>query len=344
MTFKTFTSGLVLTFFLGGLGGLSAQATRTLTNLDGSPLVVPTSLHRIADAWHAHNVVLAMLGAGDRIVGTVFEPTDRPWFYRIQPSMKGAAPVFKTALNTEELVKLAPDLVFLPASDKNADKIRSLGIPVVPLNFTDFAGLKACFVLTGEILGGTAPQRAAKYTSYLDAKLALVTGRTGNLPADKRPKVLHLTSVTPLLADGNNTIIQAWIEAAGGVNAAAGVSGLTKEINMEQVLAWDPDVIIVSQTVGSKSIDEAALVNDPLWKKLKAVQNGKLVRNPDGAFLWDRNSAEEALQIQWAAQLLHPDLFPELDMVKEAQGFYQDFFGYSLTVAEAQKILAAKLP
>ena len=54
--------------------------------------------------------------------------------------------------------------------------------------------------------------------------------------------------------------------------------------------------------------------------------------------------ASEALQIQWAAKQLHPALFPQLDMVKATQDFYQKFYDYSLSANDAQRILKALPP
>lgn len=57
--------------------------------------------------------------------------------------------------------------------------------------------------------------------------------------------------------------------------------------------------------------------------------------------MWDRNTPEEALQIQWAAKIFWPDKFKDIDIIKETQSFYKQFFDYDLSTEDAQKIINA---
>ena len=75
-----------------------------------------------------------------------------------------------------------------------------------------------------------------------------------------------------------------------------------------------------------------------------AVKNDKLYSNPVGTFKWDRYSTEEALQLLWAGKTLHPELFTDVDLVKETREFYSTFYGYQLTEDDAQRILAGQNP
>ena len=74
------------------------------------------------------------------------------------------------------------------------------------------------------------------------------------------------------------------------------------------------------------------------------MKNGKIIKNPVGTFNWDRYSAEEALQILWAAKQFHPEQFKDVDLVKETREFYSTFYGYQLTEDDAQRILAGQNP
>jgi len=326
-----------------------APQTQTIIDATGKKVEVPLDIKRIGDAWQAHNEVLSMLGAGDKIVATILTEKTRPWLYKVNPKMKDASTVFDAnSVNTEELIKTKPDIVFTPLNDKNANKISDLGIPAVQLNFTDFNGLKECFKLTGNILGADAKKRAEDYVSYLDDKLNSITSITSKIPKEQKPKVLHVTSLSPITVDGSDTIINAWIDVAGGINAAGEVSGNNKEVSMEQILKWNPDIIILSSNTlmkvsnGKKNIDQ--LLTDEAWKHVNAVNNSKVYFNPDGAFYWDRYSAEEALQIQWAAKIINPDKFQNIDIVKETRNFYKTFLNYDLSEEEANKIINDEPP
>lgn len=165
---------------------------------------------------------------------------------------------------------------------------------------------------------------------------------TSKVPDENKPKVLHLQSLTPLKVDGSNTIINDWINAVGGVNVAKEINGNMKEISVEQILKWNPDVIIVGANGGPADLD--TLLKDSRLKNVTAIKNNRVYQNPSGAFDWDRYGCEEALQIQWAAKTLYPSKFKALDMVSETKYFYKTFLNYKLTTDETNRILKAESP
>ena len=124
-----------------------------------------------------------------------------------------------------------------------------------------------------------------------------------------------------------------WISLAGGNNAAHEVSGTHVTITPEQLLKWNPDVLIIqtpggdlglAANSGQSVID--ALSKLPGWSDLKAVRSNRIYIDPQGMYPWDRFGPEEALQIQWTAKTLHPDRFKDIDMRAEARNFYKMFF------------------
>jgi iron complex transport system substrate-binding protein len=80
------------------------------------------------------------------------------------------------------------------------------------------------------------------------------------------------------------------------------------------------------------------LAKSPLWQNLQAVQSKRVYVNPQGLYPWERFGPEEALQIQWAATVLHPDLFGDIDMRTVTRGFYQTYFDYTPTDADLDQI------
>jgi len=315
-------------------------AARTVTDMMGTTVTLPATVDRVADGWPAHNGLLLMLGAGDKLVATIASVQQIPWFQRVYPRIGTLPAPFAENVNTEELLRAHPDVVFLSQSDAGTlQRLRALGLPVVQLYFTDFDQLKQSFVLTGSVLGGDHAVRAQRYASYLDEHLASITARTATISADHRPSVVHLASVEPLKVDGRNSIIDQWISTAGARNAAHDdIDGNLHGTSLEQLLTWNPDVLIVGGTVGQVE----QIKSDPRWQRLKAVQAGKVYLNPKGVFPWDRYGPEEALQIQWAAQTLQPSLFQDVDVVQATRAFYRDFFSYELTDGDVADIMAPR--
>lgn len=314
-------------------------ATRIVTDMAGNEVEIPSEVTKYADAWYAHNEVIIMLDQAEGLVATSMNSGSYPWAYLVQPNMNNALSTFGEDFNLEELVALEPDVVFASSSNEDLrEQLAAVGIPLLNVMFTDYDQMKQSITLTGEVLGGGAEEMAADYVAYLDGVLADLDEMVSSLPEEEKPTVLHGNSVYSLNIDGSNTIIDAWITAAGGVNAAAEVESNMQTVTLEQVLVWDPDVIIT----GTKS-DVESIINDPEWAGLTAVRNGQVYTNPKGVFSWDRYGVEEALQLQWAANLLHPELF-DIDIRAQVKDFYETFLHYTLTDEQVELILNAEPP
>lgn len=318
-----------------------ALAARQVVDDAGHTVTVPDQVHAIADGWFAHHSVVMTLGAGRQIVATVNHPESQPWMFKITPTLHQALQVRGTTFNPESLLAKRVDVVFTSKGNDKAESYRQAGLPTLEMAFTDYPSLMKSVTTTAEVLGtADARARAKAYNQYLQTTLEGVLRKTQNLTTAQRPRVLHIQSLKPLKVDGSHTLIDTWIKLAGGINVAAEIQGNMKEISPEQVLAWQPDVIILGAHSGTLADSPYA----ELFAGLKAVKNGNVRQNPAGVFPWDRYGTESALQIQWAAKLLHPERFTKVDMVKVTQAFYRQFFNYPLTINEAQRILRAQPP
>lgn len=322
---------------------LGARADNAPSVVDDAGQSVTLAAHpqRIADAWYAHHALLMTLGAGERIVATVNHPAGLPWMFLVQPSLRQALSVPGTAFSAEALLAAKVDLVFASPGDRNAQAYQQAGIAVVHVGFKDIAGLRRTLLLTAQALGSdSARQRAEAYNAYLDKALAEVSTRTAGLTPQQRPRVLHIASLNPLKVDGDGTLIDDWIKLVGARNAADGLHGNLQTVSAEQLLAWQPDVLILAANAGNLADSPASA----LLQQLDAVRNGRVLRNPAGVFPWDRYGTEIALQLPWAAQQLHPQLFKDVDLNALTRDFYQRFFDYPLSAAQATRIMAGLRP
>lgn len=325
--------------------------SKTIVDSAGKTVKLPASIKRIADLDGAHDEIVTILGYGSKIVTSGQETglDITPWLYKVNPAMKNSNSNFKTGIDIETLMSTKPDVAFLEKGNADVDKVTAAGIPVVQWNITNFDSLKKSVSVTASALGPDAVKRADSYNKYLDSKLTKIKKVTSKISNDKKPKVLHLVSLSPLKIDGENNMINDWIEAAGGINAAQGIDGKNKQVSMEQILAWNPDIIILGKIrVGGKATSTTdmknTIMNSEQWKKVLAVSNGKVFSSPDGAFSWDRLGPEVALQLQWAAKTINPELFKDIDIKKETKSFYKTFLNYKLTDDEVNKIINAQAP
>lgn len=326
--------------------GGQVPATRLLTDAAGRVVSLPAVVKRVADPWHANNAMVLMLGGADKLVATTIQARRQPWLRRLYPRIATVPAAFNAAgeANIETLIGARPDVILMAydgSPPKWLDTIEAYHIPVVLMPNTSLAGLETTARLTGEALGESESRVAAEYIRYFDGNIRRVRQITDRLSPSERPKVLHTSSAGILTVDGRGTLIDDWINITGGVNAAD-IGGNGRPVSLEQIAAWNPDVIIVGTAPNQRSRE--AILADPRWSGIKAVRSGRVYVNPSGAYLWDRHSAEAALQVLWAAKVLHPKKFAGLDVNRETKLFYSRFFHYNLTDAELSSIMNATPP
>ena len=305
---------------------------------------VPTKINKIVDLWHAHNQVIMMLGAADQLVGTTEVFKKRPWPNIIYPRLSEVeALVVGTGageVNYEEALKLQPDVVFA-SDDGVTETARKQGLATVNVAFQDYDGLRKDIEITAEVLGDNAKKIAKEWQDYLDKNIALVEERMKGIKDEDRVKVLHIASSDSFTkVDGRKCIVDEWIKLAGGVNALEKDGNLI-EVTMEEIVAADPEVIIMG--VGAaKAVD--ALKADPAWSGITAVKNNAVYANPNGVFSWDRYSGEEALQVLWAAKKFNPDKFEDINIEQETKDFYKKYYGFELNDEQTKQILNGENP
>lgn len=309
---------------------------RTVIDSAGRAVVIPRTIERIVITCYggaAHEV--AVLGAADKIVA---QPADRKFrqFLTMYPRLRGVTDAGSfNNINLEQILTLRPDMVIAGVvSPQGNRKIEHLGIPVfvVAVGRADVDLLLREFRTVGEVLG--AEERAEALVAYWREKLALIEKRLSSVPAAGRKTVFYTShgSASPLSTGGRQSWGHHFITAGGGVNVAASLA-FSQELTVEQLLLWNPDVIIVSNTQTIQS-PVAAIKADPKLKNIQAVKEGAIYPCPIGAFWWDRPSPEAILGILWLSQTLYPEVMADLDLKEEARLFYRQFYDHELTEAE----------
>lgn len=337
---------LLLAALVPGARPESAPA-RQITDAAGRQVTLPARVTRIADPWHANNAMVLLLGGGDKIVATTAQARRQPWLQRLFPRITQVPAAFDAAgdANLESLIGARPDVILMAwdggGLPKWADVATANHIPFVLMPNTSLAALATTARMTGEVLGPEEAKVAAEFDRVLESNIRRVRERTDRLAPSARPKVLHTASAGVLVVDGRDTLIDDWIRIAGGTNAAD-VAGLGRPVTLEQVVAWNPDVIIVGSAPNPRNRE--AILKDSRWRQIEAVKRGRVIANPSGAYLWDRHSPEAALQVLWAAKVLHPELFADVDLGRETREFYAKFFHYTLSDRELESILASMPP
>ncbi len=256
-------------------------------------------------------------------------------------------PQLDRAAGVETYAALRPDLVILKSSNKKAISggLDSLGIGQLYMDLETPEDYLSELGVLGEVFGDRP--RADALVSYYRDTMASVTKRVAAIPAASRPRVLVLQAqsqaggvfeVPP--ASWMQTIL---VERAGGIavwkDANPG-SGWAK-VGPEQILAWNPDVILViSYREDSKKV-AAAIAADSRFSGLKAVRSGRLAGFPQDFYSWDQPDTRWILGLQWAAKRIHPGLFADLPMRASTMKFFS--FCYGIDEARFSSLIAPRL-
>jgi iron complex transport system substrate-binding protein len=134
-----------------------------------------------------------------------------------------------------------------------------------------------------------------------------VTAKTTGLA--ERPKVFYEVDATepasPWTA-GPDTFIDEMITLAGGQNVGAVLPDQYAQISLEQLVAEDPDVIVLgSATYGGQTPELVA--QRPGWQDIQAVANGTVYTFDDN--LVSRPGPRVVDGLETLARLIHPELF-----------------------------------
>jgi iron complex transport system substrate-binding protein len=243
--------------------------------------------------------------------------------------------------NLEVLLKLKPDLVldFGTVNDTYtslADKVQEqTGIPYALLDGRfDTSG--AVYRKLGELT--KRPREAEEFARYADRIVTTVKGRIDKIPAANQPRVYYARGPRGLETGLGGSINVETIEFLGARNVAAERKGGMATVSIEQVLAWNPDVIITIEPAFAASVR-----SDPVWAPVKAVQNRRVYLSPSMPFGWVDfpPSVNRLIGLWWLGKVLYPDRFPE-DLRPITREFFQRFYHMTPTDAQIDRVLGAK--
>jgi len=225
----------------------------------------------------------------------------------------------------EGCAALEPDLVILPKKLKDAaETLGQLGIKVLLVDPEDDTRLMDAITLIGK--AANRETEAASLTSQLTS---VKTGLAEKTASASRPRVLITGNSSPLSAAGGNMYQSMLIDLAGGTNAAAALEDNSwADISYEQLLSWDPEVIILAGEAGYTADD---VLNDSNLSACTAVQNGNVYQFPSSAESLDSPVPAGIYGALWLASVLHPELVSESDCQSSIRDFYKNFYGFDGT-------------
>ena len=309
--------------------------TRVITDGAGRQVEIPEKINSIVCVGVGALRYTCYVGAQDLVVGVEdYEAKpgmDRLYNYVNFEKFKNL-PVIGTngVPYAEEIIHLAPDVIVMSkyASVEADDLQAKTGTPVVVVPGSDTTLDDAAFEtirILGQLYG--MEDRANQLTDYLKSLQKDLADRTKDIPEENKPTVY----VGGVSFKGHHGFegTEAFYGPFELINAKnlADTTGQTGAFNieLEQVLSWDPDIIFVDFN-GLNLINEDYAKNPDFYNALTAVQEGKVYSQI--SFRSSASNLETALaDAYYAACILYPQQFQDVDPVTKAGEIFEMLLG-----------------
>lgn len=329
--------------------------TITITDHNGNVVEVPKNIERIAvgNILPMPSVLAVFFDSAEKIVGMPkgsMTAAENSLLSELYPEILNAETGYidGAEINIEELIKLDVDVVIYNAANASmGELLAKAGIPgvAVSVNKWDYDAietLKQWIALLSEMFPEN--DRVAQVEKYSQESYDLVQERVAGLSDEERAKIFFLFQYTDssIATSGNHFFGQYWADAIGAVNVGAEVdkdNSIT--VNMEQVYAWNPEHILITNFTSALPED---LYNNTIgaydWSAIDAVKNQNVDKMPLGMYRSYTCGVDTPVTLLWMAKTVYPDLFEDIDITEETKAYYKDVFGIDLTDEQAESIFA----
>lgn len=278
-------------------------AARTITDAAGRSVTVAGEPQGIVTLAPSATEILFALDLGDRLLA-VDDFSDYPPEAKALPKIGGMNGTY----NFEQIVALKPDLVLASGitAPEAIAKLEELNLTVVVVGTADttFESVQNDIELIGEITGRA--DQAEALTAAMRQKIEAL--RLIVAKAESRPRVyweLDSTDPSKPYTVGPGNFVHELIVEAGGTNIFADASSPFPQVSAEQIVAANPEVIVLASAAYGTTIESVA--RRPGWQAIVAVEQGRIEPIDDN--LVSRPGPRIVDGLEAAARIIHPELF-----------------------------------
>jgi iron complex transport system substrate-binding protein len=325
------------------LAAAAARAQALFTDDAGRQVALPATVRKMFAAGPPAGILLFAL-APEKLAGwtTPWRDAERAF---VDPRWAGLPVTGRLtgrggSANLEEVLRAAPDLIldygsvndtFVSLADRVQEQTR---IPVLLLDGR-FDLIARSFQRLGGAIG--AADAGERLAADAEARLAAVDAIVATVPEALRPRVYYGRNPDGLTTGLEGSINVETLGRAGGRNVAASLGrGGLAQVNLEQVLAWDPEVIV---TTDPRFF--ARIQTDRLWAGVRARRDGRVHLSPPNPFGWIDfpPGTNRLIGVEWLARVLFPEKFAE-PFGPSVESFYALHYHRAPGAAQLQAMLA----
>lgn len=299
----------------------------TITDQAGREVVIESKPEKLVSGYYISTSAMIALGLEKNLVG-IEAKADKRAIYKLSAPELIDLPNVGTAkeFNLEGCVALEPDLVVLPIKLKSVvEDLENFGIKVILVNPETEDQLDEMIGIIAKVTGTTEKADKLKtFTNNVKEQLA---------PLAESAPTVYLAGNSSLLSTAGAAMYQSdMIKAAGGENVADGISDTYwAEVSYEDILAWNPEYIIIASDAEYSADD---VMTDPNLENVTAIKDENVYKLPSKAEAWDSPVPSGILGSVWVASKLHADEISEWDCNDLADRFYTEFYGFKYSKAE----------
>lgn len=281
-------------------------STFPVTLLDGAnrTVTIEKEPERIVSLIPSNTEIAFALGLGDKIVG-VSDHDDYP------EEVANIEKIGGLELNLEKIVSLEPDLVLANIYHKTGvvdvvSKLEQAGITVLVINdSTSFDEAYDTILMIGKATGRIS--EAENLIANMKARYTAIQEKATAIKEEERKKVwVELTAPPDLYTTGKGTFIHEMLETIGAINIAEDQEGWIA-FTEEQIVALNPDVILINYTYLENAVEEA--LKREGWGSIPAIMQKQVYMLDEDIVSRPGPRLVDGLEL--IAKLVYPEIYNE---------------------------------
>lgn len=322
--------------------------TREITDMAGRKVTVPAAedIESVFSTGPVAAIFMYMV-APDKLLGWNYELNDVEKSIILEKYHDLPNFGMGDAINYEAVIAANPTIALNcgkinDAMVSDCDALsKSLGIPVIAVD-NELNNSAEAFRFMGELLGvEDHAEELAEYSEKIFTDIASLA----DIPEDEKVSVYFGNGEDSLETAPRGSQHAQILDAVNVTNVAdleLG-DGSRVQISAEQLLAWNPDVIVVNgEPKADKSGNSAAedILSNPDYASLKAVQDNKVYGTPNAPFSWvDRPAGPNRLiGMRWLSAVVYPE-YIKCDVNEEIREFFNLFYHVDLSDEQLENVL-----